>query len=187
MPAKIRLSRHGKKASAFYHIVVTDSRAPRDGKYIEKIGTYNPNLNPALIDLDFEKTLSWLNKGAQPTDTAKTILSHKGVLYKKHLQTGVKKGAMSQEQADAKFESWLKEKEGKITDKKNKLLSAEKESAKKRFEEESKSREKKAKAILEKNTPPPAPEAAAPAEPAAAPEASNETPPAPAADAQPQA
>ena len=91
MPAKIRLARHGRKRYAFYHIVVADSRAPRDGRYIERIGTYNPNTNPATIDLDFDKALDWLLKGAQPTDTANAILSYKGVNYKKHLLGGVKK------------------------------------------------------------------------------------------------
>ena len=92
MAVKIRLARHGKKGYAFYHIVAADSRAPRDGKFIEKLGTYNPNTNPATIDLDFEKALDWLQKGAQPTDTCRAILSYKGVLYKKHLLGGVAKG-----------------------------------------------------------------------------------------------
>ena len=102
MPVKIRLARHGKKGYAFYHIVVADSRAPRDGKFIEKIGTYNPNTNPATIDLSFEKALDWLQKGAQPTDTCRAILSYKGVLYKKHLLGGVAKGAFSESDAEAK-------------------------------------------------------------------------------------
>ena len=96
MAVKIRLARHGKKGYAFYHIVVADSRAPRDGKFIEKLGTYNPNTNPATIDLNFEQALGWLMKGAQPTDTARAILSYKGVLYKKHLLGGVAKGAFSE-------------------------------------------------------------------------------------------
>ncbi|HRS37958.1 MAG TPA: 30S ribosomal protein S16, partial [Bacteroidia bacterium] len=104
MPAKIRLTRHGKKHNAYYHIVVADGRAPRDGKFIEVIGNYNPNTNPATINLDATKALNWLNKGAQPTDTCRAILSYKGVLYRNHLNKGVLKGALTAEQADAKFE-----------------------------------------------------------------------------------
>ena len=114
MPAKIRLSRHGKTHSAFYHIVVADGRAPRDGRFIEKIGTYNPIANPAEIVLDFDKALDWIQKGAQPTDTAKAILSYKGVLYKNHLLKGVKKGAFTETEAEAKFQTWITEKEAKI-------------------------------------------------------------------------
>ena len=110
MAVKIRLARHGKKGFAFYHIVAADSRAPRDGKFIEKLGTYNPNTNPATIDLNFEKALDWLLKGAQPTDTCRAILSYKGVMYKKHLLGGVAKGAFSESDAEAKFNKWLSEK-----------------------------------------------------------------------------
>ena len=106
MPVKIRLQRYGKKAHAFYHIVIADGRAPRDGKFIEKIGTYNPATNPVTIILNNDKALMWLQKGALPTDTCRSILSYKGILYKKHLQGGVTKGALTQEQADAKFEKW---------------------------------------------------------------------------------
>ena len=113
MPAKIRLSRHGKTHNAFYHIVVADGRAPRDGRFIEKIGTYNPIANPAEIVLDFDKALDWIQKGAQPTDTAKAILSYKGVLYKNHLLKGVKKGAFTETEAEAKFQTWITEKEAK--------------------------------------------------------------------------
>ena len=102
MAVKIRLARHGKKAAPFYHIVAADSRAPRDGKFIEKLGTYNPITNPATIELNFERALDWLMKGAQPTDTCRAILSYKGVLYKKHLLGGVAKGAFSESDADAK-------------------------------------------------------------------------------------
>jgi len=119
MPAKIRLSRHGKTHSAFYHIVVADGRAPRDGRFIEKIGTYNPIANPAEIVLDFDKALDWIQKGAQPTDTAKAILSYKGVLYKNHLLKGVKKGAFSETEAEAKFQTWITEKEAKNAAKKS--------------------------------------------------------------------
>ena len=103
MPTKIRLQRFGKKGQPFYHVVVADSRAPRDGKFIEKIGTYNPRTIPATIDLNLDRALYWLGTGAQPTETTRAILSYKGVLYKNHLLGGVKKGALTQEQADAKF------------------------------------------------------------------------------------
>ena len=111
MPTKIRLQRHGKKGKPFYQIVAADARAKRDGKFIEKLGIYNPNTNPATIEIDFEKTLQWVKSGAQPTDTMRAILSYKGVLYKDHLDRGVAKGAHTQEQADAKFEQWLNEKQ----------------------------------------------------------------------------
>ncbi|MGY6561773.1 MAG: 30S ribosomal protein S16 [Luteibaculaceae bacterium] len=124
MATKIRLQRHGKKGAPFYHIVIADSRAPRDGRFIERIGIYNPMTNPATVDLQFDRALYWLEVGAQPTDTAKALLSYRGVLYKKHLQRGVTKGALTQEQADAKFEAWISEKEGKIQDKINNLSTA---------------------------------------------------------------
>ncbi len=114
MATKIRLARHGRKGSPFYHVVVADSRAPRDGKYIERIGSYNPMTNPATIDLNFERALHWLMTGAQPTDTTKRILSYEGVLLKKHLLEGVKKGAFDMAAADTKFEAWKKEKIAKI-------------------------------------------------------------------------
>ena len=114
MSTKIRLARHGRKGSPFYHVVIADSRAPRDGKYIEKVGTYNPNTNPATIDLNFDRALYWLQCGAQPTDTAKRILSYKGVMLKKHLLEGVKKGAFDAAAAEAKFEAWMKEKDAKV-------------------------------------------------------------------------
>ncbi len=117
MATKIRLQRHGRKKRAFYHIVVADSRAPRDGRFIEKIGTYNPITNPATIDLDVNKATEWLLKGAEPTDTAAAILSYKGAKYKKHLQVGVNKGAISQEEADKKFADWEAEKAGKVQSK----------------------------------------------------------------------
>ena len=116
MPTKIRLQRHGRKSYAFFHIVVADSRAPRDGKNIEKLGVYNPNTNPATIELDIDGTLKWLENGAQPTDTCRAILSYKGVLYRKHLNGGVKKGAFTQKEADAKFEAWMNEKANKVQD-----------------------------------------------------------------------
>ena len=111
MPVKIRLQRHGKKGKPFYWIVAADSRAKRDGRYLEKLGTYNPNVNPAQIDLDVDGAVKWLGNGAQPTDTARAILSYKGVMLKKHLLGGVAKGALTEEQANAKFEAWIAEKE----------------------------------------------------------------------------
>jgi len=114
MPTMMRLQRHGKKRNPFYHIVIADGRAPRDGRFIEKIGTYNPIPNPAEINIKFDKALDWLQKGAQPTDTVKSILSFKGILYKYHLLKGVKKGAMTEVEAEAKFQNWLTEKEAKI-------------------------------------------------------------------------
>lgn len=114
MAVKIRLQRKGRRKRPFYHIVVADARAPRDGRFIEKLGTYNPMTSPATIDLDRDAAFDWLMKGAQPTDTARAILRFKGVLYKKHLQRGVKKGALTQEQADAKYQAWIDEKEAKI-------------------------------------------------------------------------
>ena len=116
MSAKMRLQRHGKKGQPFYHIVIADARAPRDGRFIEKIGTYNPVAQPAQININFDKALDWLNKGAQPTDTVRSILSQKGVLLKKHLLVGVKKGAMTAEQAEVKFQNWMKEKEAKAAE-----------------------------------------------------------------------
>jgi small subunit ribosomal protein S16 len=113
MPVKIRLSRHGKKRKPYYHIVIADSRAPRDGRLIERVGTYNPNTNPATIELDFDRALDWLLKGAQPTDTCRAILSYKGVLMKKHLLNGVKKGALTEEEAENRFSAWIKGKRSK--------------------------------------------------------------------------
>ena len=121
MAVKIRLARHGKKNHAYFHIVVADSRAPRDGRLIETLGTYNPNTDPATITLDQERALYWINTGAQPTLTARRLLSYRGVLLKKHLQEGVAKGALTQEQADAMGETWMKEKESQVNAKKGKL------------------------------------------------------------------
>ncbi len=154
MATKIRLQRHGKKGKPFYYIVVADSRAPRDGRFIERVGSYNPNTNPATIDINFEKTLDWVNDGAQPTDTVRAILSYKGVLYKKHLQGGVKKGALTEEQAEAKFAAWLEQKDGKITGKKSNLSSAKEEAKKAALIAEAKKKEDKAAVIAAKNAPP---------------------------------
>src|ERR1700759_4158226 len=154
MATKIRLQRHGKKGKPFYYIVVADARAPRDGRFIERLGSYNPNTNPATIDINFDKTLDWVNSGAQPTDTCRAILSYKGVLYKKHLQGGVQKGALTAEQAETKFQEWLDQKEGKITGKKTGLVSAKEEARKAALAAEAKKKEVKAAAIAAKNAPP---------------------------------
>jgi len=150
MAVKIRLSRHGKKNYAYYHIVVADSRAPRDGRLIETLGTYDPNTNPAKIQLDAEKALTWLNNGAQPTLTARRLLSYKGVLLKKHLQGGVVKGALTQEQADAKWEAWMQEKDTKVAAKKGKLEQETREEMKKRLEAEAIVNKERAAALLAK-------------------------------------
>ncbi|WP_298494162.1 30S ribosomal protein S16 [uncultured Algibacter sp.] len=114
MPVKIRLQRHGKKGKPYYWIVAADARSKRDGKYLEKLGAYNPNTNPATVELNVDGAVQWLQNGAQPTDTAKTLLSYKGALLKNHLAGGVRKGALTEEQAEAKFTAWLEEKEAKI-------------------------------------------------------------------------
>ncbi len=129
MAVKIRLQRHGKKDTAFFHIVVADGRAPRDGKYIEKLGVYNPTTNPATINLDFDGALNWMLKGAQPTDTCRAILSYKGVIYKKHLLGGVAKGALTEAQVEQKFSKWLADKEGKVNAKKDGLVTEGKKKA----------------------------------------------------------
>jgi len=138
MPARIRLQRRGKKGQAYYHIVIADGRAPRDGKFIESIGTYNPLTIPAQIELDIDKAVTWLRNGATPSDTAKAILSYKGVLYKNHLLKGVAKGAMTAEQAEAKFNIWMQEKQAKIQAKINNQMLSKKDAAKKRLEAEAK-------------------------------------------------
>ena len=121
MSVKIRLQRHGKKGKPFYWVVAADARSKRDGKYLEKIGTYNPNTNPATIDINLDSAVQWLHNGAQPTDTARAILSYKGALLKHHLDGGVRKGAMTQEQADTKLAAWLEDKAGKVDTKKEGL------------------------------------------------------------------
>jgi len=125
MSVKIRLQRHGKKGNPFFWIVAADARSKRDGKFLDKIGTYNPNTNPATIDLNLDSAVQWLHNGAQPTDTARAILSYKGALLKHHLDGGVRKGALTQEQADAKLAAWLDEKTNKVTSKKEGLSKAE--------------------------------------------------------------
>jgi small subunit ribosomal protein S16 len=121
MAVKIRLARKGRKKLAFYHVVVADSRSPRDGRYIEKIGSYNPVTNPATIELDFDKALGWLQNGALPTDTCRAILSYKGVMLKKHLLEGVKKGAFDEAEAEKRFQEWIAQNEAKIEAKKSGL------------------------------------------------------------------
>lgn len=150
MATKIRLSRHGKKGYAFYHIIVADSRSPRDGRFIAKLGTYNPNTNPATIELDFESAVKWISTGAQPTDTARALLSTKGVMYMHHLLGGVKKGAFSMEQAEAKMDNWLKEKEQKIENKKKVLAGESAKDAKARMAAETKAKEAKAAVVAAK-------------------------------------
>ncbi len=167
MAVKIRLARHGKEGYAFYHIVAADSRAPRDGKFIEKLGTYNPNTNPATIDLKFDRALDWLLKGAQPTDTCRAILSYKGVMYKKHLLGGVAKGAFTEAEAEAKFNKWAEEKQAKIDAKSNKLASDATAAKKAQIAAEVKVKEERAAAIAEKKAAQAAEAAAAAAEEAA--------------------
>jgi len=150
MAVKIRLARHGKKNYAFYHIVVTDSRSPRDGRFIERIGTYNPNTNPAIIELDGDKALQWLFNGAQPTDTCRRILSYKGILLKKHLQEGVKKGAITQEVADQKWNAWIAEKEAKVSTAKSNLAQSGRDAKKAAIEAEAKVNETRAEEIAKK-------------------------------------
>lgn len=152
MPVKIRLSRHGRKRKPFYHIIVSDSRAPRDGRYIEKLGKYNPNTNPATIELNFEKALDWVQKGAQPTDTCRAILSYRGVMYKKHLLEGVKKNAFSEEEAEKKFQDWLTQKEAKIEAKLNSISQKVSDAEKARLAAEKKISDARAEAIAKRNS-----------------------------------
>lgn len=150
MAVKIRLQRHGKKDSAFFHVVVSDGRAPRDGKFIEKLGVYNPNTNPATIDINFDSTLNWLMKGAQPTDTARAILSYKGVMMKKHLLGGLKKGALTEAQVEQKFNKWLADKESKVAGKKDNLSTAAKKAESDRMKAETASKAAKAAKVAAK-------------------------------------
>ena len=150
MAVKIRLQRHGKKNFAFFHIVVADSRSPRDGRFIEQIGSYNPNTNPATIVLNNERALAWLNVGAQPTPTAKRILSYEGVLLAKHLQGGVKKGALTQEQADAKLAAWKADKAAKVSAKKEGLRKDAAAVRKAAVEAEAKINQERAEAIAKR-------------------------------------
>ncbi|WP_372946347.1 30S ribosomal protein S16 [Muriicola sp.] len=153
MPVRIRLQRHGKKGKPFYWIVAADSRAKRDGKFLEKLGIYNPNTNPATIDINVDQSVQWLNNGAQPSDTARRILSYKGVLLKHHLMGGVRKGAMTEEEAEKKFQAWLDEKAKKVADKEKNLSKAQEEARKKALEAEKEVAEKRAQAAAEAELP----------------------------------
>ena len=149
MSVKIRLQRHGKKQRPFYWIVAADARSKRDGKFLEKLGTYNPNTNPATIDLNLDQTVQWLHNGAQPTDTARAILSYKGALLKHHLDGGVRKGALTQEQADAKLTAWIEEKAGKVDAKKDDLSKAQQDAKSKALKAEKEANEKRVNAAAE--------------------------------------
>jgi len=152
MATRIRLQRHGKKGKAFFHLVAADSRAKRDGKFIEKLGTYNPNTNPATININFDRTLNWVQVGAEMSDTARAILSYKGVLYKNHLLNGVKKGALTAEQVETKFAAWVAEKDAKINGKKDGLAKGAASDKAARLKAEAEANAAKAAAIEAKNT-----------------------------------
>ncbi|MDX1828830.1 MAG: 30S ribosomal protein S16 [Lutibacter sp.] len=184
MPVKIRLQRHGKKGKPFYWIVAADVRSKRDGKYLEKIGTYNPNTNPASIDLDVDGAVKWLQNGAQPTDTAKAILSYKGAMLKNHLVGGVRKGALTEEQAEEKFKAWLEEKEAKIQAKKDGLSKAEAKARAEALKAEAKINEERSAAAKEAEEAAIKAEADAKAEAKAAEEVVEETAPETIDDAQ---
>ncbi|MEX1132346.1 MAG: 30S ribosomal protein S16 [Flavobacteriales bacterium] len=176
MPTRIRLQRKGKKGQPYYHVVVADSRAPRDGKYIERIGAYDPNQNPAFIEVDRDKALDWLQKGAQPSDTCRAILSYTGVVYKNHLSNGVKKGAFTQEEADRRFDSWLNEKNTKIEAKKSGLAQGKDAAHKTRIEAEKKKASDMAAALSAKLAALSAPPVIEPMETEEAPAAEGEAP-----------
>ena len=194
MATRIRLQRHGRKSRPIFHIVVADSRAKRDGRFIEALGIYNPNTNPATIDINFERALEWMMTGAEPSDTARAILSHKGILMKKHLLEGVKKGALTLEQVEERFEKWLNEKQALVDNKVTSLMSSAQKTKADRLKAETESNAKKAGAIAAKlalmsSAALETAEAAAAAEANAeeAPEASAETAPEVAAEAAPEA
>ncbi|MEN9743237.1 MAG: hypothetical protein RLZZ65_1042 [Bacteroidota bacterium] len=153
MATRIRLQRHGKKGKPFFHLVAADSRAKRDGKFIEKLGTYNPTANPAVIDINFDRTLSWVQDGAEMSDTARAILSYKGVLFKNHLLNGVKKGALTAEQVEERFNKWLADKEAKIENKISGLAKNAEKAKADRMAAEATANAAKAAAIEAKNTP----------------------------------
>jgi small subunit ribosomal protein S16 len=169
MAVKIRLARRGRKKLARFDVVVTDSRSPRDGRFIEKIGTYNPLTNPATIELNEEKAFDWLMKGAQPSEVVKAMLSYRGIMFKKHLQIGVVKGAINQETADKKLADWKQTKETKIQSKRDNLAKSKQDAAKARKDAETKVREARAEAIRKKQEAAAAAATAAPAEGEAAP------------------
>ena len=158
MSLKLRLQRHGKKGKPFFHIVAADARAPRDGKFIERLGSYNPNTNPATIVLDNKKALTWLQNGAQPTETMRAILSYRGVLYALHLQKGVAKGALTQEQADAKLASWTEVKDSKIQAKRDGLLKGKEDVLRSQLKHEKEVNENRLKALAAANEVATAPE-----------------------------
>ena len=153
MATRIRLARHGRRKNAFYHIVVADTRSPRNGRFIEKLGTYNPNTNPATIDINFDGAVEWLLKGAQPSDTARAILSYKGVMMKKHLMAGVAKGAFNEEEAEKRFTAWMENKEGQVADKKSELEKAAIAAEKAALAAEKAKSDERATAIALKNSP----------------------------------
>ena len=155
MATRIRLQRHGKKGKPFFHIVAADSRSKRDGRFIEKLGTYDPTKNPAVINLKFENTLSWVQKGAELTNTARAILSYKGILYKNHLLKGVVKGALTEADVEKKFDKWLKEKEAKVQSKIDGLSKSADKLKSDKLKSETAAKEARAAAIIEKNTPEP--------------------------------
>lgn len=167
MPVKIRLSKKGRKKLPYYHIVVADSRAPRDGKFVERIGLYNPQTNPATIELNFDRALDWLQKGAQPTDTCRAILSERGVMMKKHLVEGAKKGAFSMEEAESRFQKWVGDKTARVNALADKVSKSKAEEARKRFEAETKVKEAKAAEVAKKLKAKAEEEKAAEAEPVA--------------------
>ncbi|MEY2999764.1 MAG: hypothetical protein RLZZ02_1573, partial [Bacteroidota bacterium] len=155
MATKIRLQRHGRKGRPIFTIVAADARAKRDGKYIENLGQYNPNTNPATIDLDFDRALDWIMKGAEPSNTARAILKYKGVMMKKHLLLGVQKGALTAEQAEARFEAWSADKSGRIDAKIENLNTSAKTAKEERLKAEAAVKEARAAAIAAKNAPEP--------------------------------
>ncbi len=169
MPTKIRLQRHGKRGKSYFHVVVVDSRKKRNGSYIEKIGSYNPNSNPAAIVLDFDRALHWIKNGAAMTDTMRAMLSYRGVLYKNHLDRGVTKKVLTPEQAEAKFAKWMEQKSGTIEAKRTRVSNAASEEQKKRMEAEAAVKEAKAQKVQAKKA-----EAAKAAEAAAAAKAEEE-------------
>jgi len=168
MPVKIRLQRRGKKGQPFYHLVIADGRAPRDGKFIEKLGTYNPLTHPATIEVDFDRAYHWVMCGAQPTDTARTILKREGVYLKKHLMGGVEKGALTAEQAEEKLSAWKEDKQRKLNDIKLELINAARSVNKKRLEAETKVKQAKEAVLADKRNAELAAEAAKRAEAEAA-------------------
>lgn len=155
MATRIRLQRHGKKGKPFYHLVAADSRSKRDGKFIEKLGTYNPNINPAVIDIDFDRTLHWVQVGAEMSDTARAIISYKGILHKNHLLKGIEKGALTAEQVEEKFAAWLSDKENKVQTKVDRLEKESSSDKATRLAAEKEVKDAKAAAIIAKNTPEP--------------------------------